>query len=136
MKRARLFIALSLGLALAVACRRKPPPSPPLTAVSAKPAKSAVSFEPAPDEVPAVEGPAPSGASQAEREQAVVALLRGQRPTTRFPIIATEDGGAVDPALREALSPHETIEVPEPTRTPPPSRPPRPIDRGYPLSGI
>ena len=43
-----------------------------------------------------------------QREQAVLTLLRGQAPSESFPVIATDDGGVVDPSLRERLAPRRT----------------------------
>jgi hypothetical protein len=98
------FLVLAGGLA---ACRRAPAPPVPAASSSAAPATSAVLLEPPPAESTVTAGPAPSGATRLQREQAVISLLRGQLPSDRFPVVATDDGGAVDPKLREVLAPRE-----------------------------
>jgi hypothetical protein len=102
--RSRLLpLLLAAAFALA-ACRKRAAPTPPPTA-SAAPARSAVLLDPPPADSTVVTGPAGPGANRAQREQAVIALLRGQAPSERFPVLATEDGGAVDPSLRDQLAP-------------------------------
>jgi len=110
----RLVLLLgALVASFALGCRRAPPPPPP--AASARPAKSAVLFEPPPADSSVLAGPAPSGASAAAREQAVIALLRGMAPSESFPVIATDDGGVVDPSLRERLAPRPVLTPTPPT---------------------
>lgn len=102
----KLCASLVLAGAL-VACRRSPAPPAPVASSSVVPAKSAVLFDPPPADSTVVAGPAAPGATPVQREQAVISLLRGQMPSERFPVVATDDGGAVDPTLREVLAPRK-----------------------------
>ena len=99
----------------AAGCQRTPPPPAPASSASAAPVTSAVLFDPPPADSSVLAGPAPSGATRVQREQAVISLLRGQAPSERFPVIATDDGGVVDPSLRDRLAPkqdHATAPAP------------------------
>lgn len=103
--------SLAVGLCLLVAsCHEQAPPPPPAV-VSAKPTASAVSLEPAPTEVPLHAGPGSPSSPRAEHEARVLSVLRGLAQSERLPEIATDDGGAPDPRLREKLAPRKTTIV-------------------------
>jgi len=140
----QLALALAFGLLSPLACRSAKPTSRESTASAvvasgAKPSKSRPSgtpLEPEPADSTVRIGPLPPGASREAREQAVISLLRGIEPAERLREIATDDGGVVDPRLRDVLAPKQTTVVESP-----PPRPPtglmdprkRPYDPGYPL---
>ena len=119
--RRRATVSVLAGLALAFACRSKSPPSPE-PAPSARPKTSGTPLEPEPESSTKVLGPPSPTAAREAHEQAVVALLRGLSGAQHLPEVATDDGGAVDPRLRDVLAPKQNIVVERP--------PPRPTGLG------
>src|SRR5262245_32692392 len=112
----RFALAGSLALfALTWSCKSQKERPPEVQSPAAKPAASPNSLEPEGAEPPGTAGPAPSTATRVAREQAVVSLLRGQLPSERLPEIATDDGGVIDPRLRDTLAPRkEVVTTPRP----------------------
>ncbi|HEX6764177.1 MAG TPA: hypothetical protein VF103_01840 [Polyangiaceae bacterium] len=108
--RCRATVVLAVALVTALGCRRKEPAPAPTPKPPPSAAQMGIPLEPEPEDSAVRTGPPPPTVPRVEREQAVIALLRGQRPSERFPEIATDDGGAVNPALRDELSPRaETV---------------------------
>jgi hypothetical protein len=108
--RRRATVVLVLAFIAAFGCGRKEPAPAPTPKPAPSAATASVPLEPEPEDSAVRTGPPPPTTPRAQREQAVIALLRGQRPSERFPEIATDDGGAVNPELREKLSPRkETV---------------------------
>lgn len=96
------MISRHLWLALlACACDRPAAPVAREDAVPAPPASDAALRTSDASLPPVVMGPDGS-------EKTVFALLRGEQPASRFPVIATDDGKPVDDGLREEIAPkHE-----------------------------
>jgi hypothetical protein len=116
-----VVVCILAGLSLAFACRSSSPTSPE-PAPSARPKTSGAPLEPEPESSTTVLGPPAPAAAREAHEHAVVALLRGLSGAQHLPEVATDDGGAVDPRLRDVLAPKQTIVVERP--------PPRPTGLG------
>lgn len=88
---------LLFGIAL-VACKKEPVP---VLKEDAAPASS--SYTPLDEDEDAGLPPVTLGPNGSEK--AVFALLRGEQPAARFPLVATDDGRPVDDGLRDELAP-------------------------------
>ena len=110
----RGVVAIALSSFLLGACQKDGPPSavdagkpPDLGPVEPVPSASVAavpSTPPAPKGVDA--GPLETAPREA-REKAVLELLAGEGPAADLPIVATEPGETLNPALRDSLAPRK-----------------------------
>ena len=112
----RAIVCVGVGLSLAFACRSSSSPSPE-PAASARAKTSGTPLEPEPESSTKVLGPPSPGAAREAHEQAVISLLRGLSGAEHFPEVGTDDGGAVDPRLRDELAPKQNVVVERPRPT-------------------
>jgi hypothetical protein len=117
-----------VGAWLAFACRAGPPDSVEGGTKNSSKPQASKAEPPAAPSASVVVGPAPPRAPREDREKAVLSVLRGETSLSGLPVVATDNGGPVDPSFRDLLSPRkQTIVVP--SRPPHVERPGDPYDR-------